>query len=50
MSDQARKSGEQHLRYKLKQRNKLITFDILNNSSEYVALVNFMVSPGNVNN
>ena len=48
MIDQARKFGEQHLRYKLEQWKKTGTFYILNNISKYVTLVQLMDSLGNV--
>ena len=47
---QARKFGEQHIRYKLKKWNKLGTFDILNNFSGYLTLLQLLDSLGNVNN
>ena len=50
MIDQARKFGEQHLRYKLEQWKKTGTFYILNNISEYVKLVQLMYSLVNLNN
>ena len=40
---------EQHLRYNLKVSHKNDAFDILNNISEYVTLVQLMDSLGNVN-
>ena len=49
MSDQARKFVEQDLLYKLEQWKKTGTFDILNNISEYVTLVQLMNSIGNMN-
>ena len=49
MSDKARRFGEKHICYKLEQWNKTGTFDILNNISEYVTLVQLMDSLGNVN-
>ena len=49
MSYQARNFVEQHLTYKLEQWYKTGTFDILNNMSECVALVQLMDSPGGVN-
>ena len=48
MSDQARKFGEQHLCYKLKQWKKIGTFDILHNISEYITLVQLMDLINNV--
>ena len=47
VSNEARNFGEQHLRYKLKQRKKTGTFDILNNISDYVTLLKLMDSIGN---
>ena len=41
--------GEEHLRYNPIIWNKNDAFDILNNISEYVTLVNLMDSLGNVN-
>ena len=49
MSDQARIFGEQHLCYKLEQWQKTGTFDILDNISEYITLVQLINSLGNVN-
>ena len=49
MTDEARKFGGKNLRYKLDQWKKTVTFDILNNISEYIALVQLMDSVGNVN-
>ena len=49
MIDQARKFGEQHLRYKLEQWKKTGTFYILNNISEYVTLAQLLDSLDNVN-
>ena len=41
--------GEQRLQYNLNVWHKNDTFDILNNISEYVTLVQLMVSIGNLN-
>ena len=49
MLDQAREFGEQYIRYKLETWKKTGTFDIPNNISEYVALVQLMDSLGNTN-
>ena len=44
MLDKANKFGEQRLRYKLETRKKTGTFDIMNNISELVTLVQIMDS------
>ena len=49
MLDQAKRFGNQHLRYKLETWNKWVTFYSLNNISDYIKLVKLMVSLGNVN-
>ena len=49
MLDQAREFGEKYIRYKLETWKKTGTFDIPNNISEYVTLVQLMDSLGNVN-
>ena len=49
MTDEARKKGDQHLCYKMEQWKKNGTFDIMNNITEYVTLVQLMDSVGNVN-
>ena len=41
--------GEQNLRYNMKIWNKNYVFDIINNISEYVTLVQLIYSPVNVN-
>ena len=41
--------GEQNLRYNMKIWNKNDSFDILNNMSEYVTLVQLMDTLGNMN-
>ena len=50
MTDIKIRKGDQHLHYKLEQWKKADTFDILNNISEYVTLVQLMYSLCNVNN
>ena len=49
LSDKKRITGDQNLRYKLEQWKKIDTFDILNNISNYVTLVQLMYSVGNFN-
>ena len=49
LSDKKRRTGDQNLRYKLEQWKKIDTFDILNNISEYVTLMQLMDSLVNVN-
>ena len=49
MTDEAIKKGYQCLCYKLEQWKKTGTFDILNNISEYLTLVQLMDSLDNVN-
>ena len=46
---QARNFVEQYIRYKMEQCNKTGTFEILNNISEDVTLVQLTDSLGNVN-
>ena len=41
--------GEQHPRYNMKVRHKNDAFDIINNISEYIILVQLMDSLGNLN-
>ena len=50
MVDKSRNPGEQRLHYKLEKMNRTGTFDILNNTSEHVTLLQLMDSLGNVNN
>ena len=49
MKEEARKKGEKHIICKLEQWRKTDTFDILNNISEYVTLVQLMDSVVTVN-
>ena len=49
MSDKARKKGAQILKYYLKQQKKNVTFDIIDDISEYVTLVQLKDSRGSVN-
>ena len=49
MSDKSQKKGARRLKYSFKKRKKNIPFDILNNISEYVTLVQMKDSRGNVN-
>ena len=48
MKYEARKKAEQNLHYKLEQWNKPVTFDIMNNISEYVILFQLMDSVRNI--
>ena len=50
MTDRNIKKWDQHLHYKLEELNKIDTFDILNNISKYLILVQLIYSVGNVNN
>ena len=49
MSNKRKRKGEQNLRYNLTIWNRNDAFDILNDISENVTLVQLMVSLGNVN-
>ena len=49
MKKKLRHNGEQHLRYNLKKWKNKGAFDILNDISENVTLVQLMDTPGNVN-
>ena len=49
MTNRMHIKGEQHLRYNLKVWHEKYTFDILNNISEYVTLVQLMELLGNLN-
>ena len=49
MKNRTKIKGEQNLRYNLKIRKKNDTFDILNDISEYITLVQLMESLGNDN-
>ena len=49
MKDKLRHKGEQHLIYNLKKWVNKVAFDILNNISENVTLIQLMDSLGNVN-
>ena len=42
MTDQKRRKWDQNLRYKLEHWKKIDTFDIMNNISKYVTLVQLM--------
>ena len=44
-----KRNVDQQLCYKLEQWKKIGTFDILNNNSKYVTLIQLMDSVGNVN-
>ena len=46
----ARNFGKKHLHYKLEKLKKMGNFDILNNISEHITLVQLMDSLDNVNN
>ena len=46
MMDKARNNREQHIRYKLEKWKNIVTFDILNNISKNVTLVQLMNSVG----
>ena len=50
MKDEKRRKGNQHIRYKMENWKKIGTFDILNNISKYVTLVQLMDLLGNINN
>ena len=47
--DKARNKGEKHIRYKLEKWNKMSIFDVLDNISKHVTLMQLMYSLGNVN-
>ena len=47
--EKERNIGEEHIRYTLETWKKTSNFDILNNISEHVILVELMDSLGNVN-
>ena len=47
--DQERKKGDNHFCYRINQRKIKGSFDILNNISEHVTLVQLMYIVGNVN-
>ena len=49
MNNKFHKIGEQHLRYNLKKRAKKVTFDILNDISKNVTLVQLIDNLGIVN-
>ena len=46
MADKARNKGQQCLRYKMEKSKRVGTFDILNNISKHVTLVQLMASLG----